>query len=81
MTQLKSIRLKSINWNEEFHESMGSYYDYVAEVYSPSEVKHKEMCKELINKGWVNVKTNIGITVYLKNRHIIRIFPIWGVKT
>lgn len=78
MVGLKCIYFKSIKRAEYFEDVNGSYYDYVAKAYSFSENKHKEMCEQLTKDDWKNVKTNNGITVFLKDRHIIRIFPIWG---
>jgi hypothetical protein len=74
---MKSSRFKSINWVAEFEPINGSYYDYVAEIYSPSEAKEKDICNELLKKGWRKIETGNGILVFEKDRHVIRIFPIW----
>lgn len=75
---MKSIHLRTINWSAQFGSVGGSYYDRVAEVYAPSETKEIDIGNELISKGWRKVETNNGIAVFEKEKHIVRVFRIWG---
>lgn len=75
---MKSITISAIKWSTDFERVNGNYYDYAAEIYSPSESKEKEINSELLSKGWRKIETNNGITVFEKERHVLRIFRVWG---
>lgn len=75
---MKSVRVSAIKWSANFERVNGSYYDYAAEIYAPSEPKEVEICDELLSKGWRKIETNNGIIIFEKDRHILRIFRIWG---
>lgn len=75
---MKRITISALKWSAQFERANGSYYDYAAEIYAPSETKEREICRELVSKGWRNIETSNSILlVYEKERHIIRIFRIW----
>ncbi|MGX1266634.1 hypothetical protein RKD55_004578 [Rossellomorea marisflavi] len=75
---MKSVMISAIKWAAKFEQADGSYYDYVADAYSPSETKEKEITSELLSKGWRKIDTNNGMTVFEKERHVLRISRIWG---
>lgn len=78
MARMKSVRIRTINWNTIFEDAKGSYYDYMARVYSGDETTHLKIVAELRCKDWSIVETsNNDLTVMLKDRHIIRISQIW----
>lgn len=75
---MKSITISALKWTERFESVKGSYYDSVAEIYAPSEIKEKEICNELFSKGWRNIETtNTILLLFEKERHVIRIYRIW----
>lgn len=75
---LKYIRISTINWNEQFEEVNGSYYDYVCSISSFDEGTHMKIKRELIRKGWDEVITNNDdLSLFLMERHVIRIHKIW----
>ncbi|GEM_PF-5275685 len=78
MARLKSIRISTINWNVQFEEADGSYYDYVASLYSNDNESHLNIIRELLNKGWRSINTsNNDISILEKDRHIIRVLKLW----
>jgi hypothetical protein len=79
VARMKSIMLRSINRWEEFEPVNGDYYDYVAKFVALSEENLHRMCNELRRRRWQEVKTNNGIVVFLKDRHVVRIYPMWDV--
>jgi hypothetical protein len=79
VARMKFIMLRSINWCEEFEPANGDYYDYVAKFVALSEEKLNMMCNELRRRRWQEVKTNNGIVVFLKDKHVVRIYPMWDV--
>lgn len=76
--KLKHIRLACINYNEQFEDVNGSYYDYVATFASLSAAKEQAMKNELIRKGWREIPTTNGVIVFEQERHVVRILRIWG---
>lgn len=74
---MKYVRIGIIEWVEKFKEVKGSYYDYVAEIYSTSKLKEDMIRGELKSKGWREIETNNDIAVFEKDRHVIRIFKLW----
>lgn len=74
---MESIYLRAIKWRENFVKTKGSYYDYVASIFSTNKGHHTIICNELTVLGWENVPTNTDITVYLKDRHVIRIYKFY----
>lgn len=75
--RMKSIYLKPIKWSEKFEERKGSYYDYVAEFTVFGEQKIKEVRDTLLNYyQFREIKTNNGVLVFEKDRHVVRIFPV-----
>lgn len=78
MARLKSIRISAVNWNAQFDDAKGSYYDYVASLYSNNKESHTRIIQELINKGWRSIDTsNNDISILEKDRHIIRVSKLW----
>lgn len=75
--KLKYIRLACINYNEQFEDVNGSYYDYVATFYSTSAEKEQAMKNELASRGWREIPTTNGVIVFVQDRHVIRILRIW----
>ncbi|KMK75412.1 hypothetical protein [Alkalihalobacillus pseudalcaliphilus] len=75
--KMKYIYLKTINWSERFESVKGSYYDYVATIYASSKEKEKEIIEELTLKGFREIKTNNGILVFEKHRHVVRLWRFY----
>ena len=79
MARLKSIRISAINWCAQFEDAKGIYYDYVASIYSSDKESHANIIQELLSKGWDSIETsNDDISIFEKDRHIIRVSKIWG---
>ncbi|WP_107842025.1 hypothetical protein [Metasolibacillus meyeri] len=79
MTRLKSIRISAINWNTQFDDANGSYYDYVASLYSNDKESHASITQELLGKGWRIVEnSDSSLSILEKDRHIIRLSKLWG---
>ncbi|MCR6108656.1 hypothetical protein HXA34_20385 [Salipaludibacillus agaradhaerens] len=75
---MKYITISALKWSEQFNRVNGSYYDYAAEIYAPSEAKEREIRNELFSKGWRAIETkNTILLLFEKERHIIRIFRLW----
>lgn len=75
---MRGITISAIKGSATFEKLRGSYYDYAAEIYSSSEVQENQIRCELLSKGWREVQASDSIlSVFLKDRHIIRIYSIW----
>lgn len=74
---MKSVYLNTIKWSASFEDVDGSYYDHVAELYSTSKYVEDGIRNDLINQGWREIKTNNGIKVFEKERHIVRIYRLY----
>lgn len=74
---MKYVYLKTFRWSEKFKEVKGSYYDYVAEILAFSKEREDSIRNDLLNQGFREIKTNNGILVFEKARHIVRIFCLY----
>lgn len=76
--KMKRITISALKGSATFDKVRGSYYDYAAEIYSSSKDKENEIRRELLSKDWREIQTSDSIlSVFLKDRHIIRMVSIW----
>lgn len=75
---MKPIFIRPINFAASFHRVKGSYYDFVAEIYTPSQEVELAVTSYLQDRGWQKIQPkDTLLVIYEKDRHIIRCGRVW----